>query len=146
MLFRSFVDPRSSQIDIVQAVGRAIRKSAHKEVGTIVLPVLIPTTADIQNALDDSAFKSIWSILNALKSHDGELEEQLNAFRFHLGRTGSAEKIPDKVILVLPNDVEQIAPGFSRALNLQILRRSADNWEEWFGLLNAYVKIGRAHV
>ena len=37
----AFIDARSSEIDIVQAVGRAIRLSAKKEMGTIVIPVFI---------------------------------------------------------------------------------------------------------
>jgi predicted helicase len=68
----AFIDPRSSQVDIIQAVGRAIRKSENKEVGTIVLPVLIPTDSDAEHALEDTAFKPIWAILNALRSHEEE--------------------------------------------------------------------------
>ncbi|HYO01542.1 MAG TPA: helicase-related protein [Mycobacterium sp.] len=42
----AFVDPRRSEVDIVQAVGRAIRLSTHKTVGTIVIPVFIDTDDD----------------------------------------------------------------------------------------------------
>ena len=49
----AFIDPRRSEVDIVQAVGRAIRKSADKTVGTIVIPVFIDT---------DGTPKSPWTI------------------------------------------------------------------------------------
>ena len=37
----AFVDPKRSEIDIIQAVGRAIRLSDDKETGTIVIPVFL---------------------------------------------------------------------------------------------------------
>ena len=41
----AFIDPRHSTIDIIQALGRAIRKAPDKKVGTVVVPVFIPTDA-----------------------------------------------------------------------------------------------------
>src|SRR5271170_7815188 len=66
----AFVDPRRSEVDIVQAVGRAIRKSEDKNVGTIVIPVFIDTNTDPDTALDDSVFKPVWDVIKALRSHD----------------------------------------------------------------------------
>ena len=37
----AFIDPRRSQVDVVQAVGRAIRKADDKTIGTIVIPVFV---------------------------------------------------------------------------------------------------------
>ena len=42
----AFIDPRRSQVDIVQAVGRAMRKADDKTVGTIVIPVFVDENAD----------------------------------------------------------------------------------------------------
>jgi predicted helicase len=39
----AFIDPRRSEVDIVQAVGRAIRKTDDKTVGTVIIPVFIET-------------------------------------------------------------------------------------------------------
>src|SRR5262249_20303025 len=50
----AFIDPRRSEVDIVQAVGRAIRLAADKTVGTIVIPVFIDTETDPETALEDS--------------------------------------------------------------------------------------------
>lgn len=58
-------------MDIVQAVGRAIRKSEAKaHGGVIVLPVFIGEGDDAQAALESSRFKPVWDALNALRSHD----------------------------------------------------------------------------
>jgi superfamily II DNA or RNA helicase/uncharacterized protein YjiS (DUF1127 family) len=143
----AFIDPRSSQVDIIQAVGRAIRKSANKEIGTIVLPVLIPTDADAEHALEDTAFKPIWAILNALKSHDEELAVELNNLRTELGRTGSVGRLPNRLVEDLPADIDSLLPGFSYKLSVAILQHSTPSWEWWFGLLLQQVsQTGNAYV
>jgi superfamily II DNA or RNA helicase len=137
----AFIDPRSSQVDIIQAVGRAIRKSKNKEIGTIVLPILIPTDSDAEEALEDTAFKPIWAILNALKSHDDELSTELNNLRTELGRTGMTGALPDRIVEDLPADIDSILPGFSNKLSVAILELSTSSWEMWFGLLQEYERL-----
>src|SRR3990167_278 len=69
----AFIDPRSSQVDIIQAVGRAIRLSQDKKAGTIVLPVFIAAGQNAEDTIEASNFKPIWEVLNALKAHDDVL-------------------------------------------------------------------------
>ena len=74
-----FMTPRSSQVDIVQAVGRAMRKAEGKENGYIVLPVAIPHDVDPAEALNDNVrFGLVWSVLRALRSHDDRLDAEIN--------------------------------------------------------------------
>ena len=80
----AFIAPRSSQIEIIQAVGRAIRLSENKKAGAIVLPVFIDNSDDPERALEEGNFKPIWDVLNALKSHDDVLAEEINEFRREL--------------------------------------------------------------
>jgi len=64
----SFVQPKRSPIDIVQAVGRAIRKSKKKEgTSTIILPVPILGTADPTDTIKSSAFETVWRVLESLR-------------------------------------------------------------------------------
>jgi hypothetical protein len=135
----AFIDPRSSQVDIVQAVGRAIRKSENKEIGTIVLPVLIPTGSDAEEALEDTAFKPIWAILNALKSHDDDFAVELNNLRTELGRTGEHGDLPNRLVEDLPTNIDSLLPGFSYKLTIAILENSTDSWDWWYGVLLKYV-------
>ena len=86
----AFVDPRKSEVDIIQAVGRAIRLSPGKETGTIVLPVFIDTQDDPEQVLNQSVFKPIWDVLKALRSHDAELGRQLDELRRNKGKTGAS--------------------------------------------------------
>ena len=74
-----FMNPRSSLVDIVQAVGRAMRKAEGKENGYIVLPVAIPQGMDPAEALNDNKrFAVVWSVLRALRSHDDRLDAEIN--------------------------------------------------------------------
>ncbi len=136
----AFIDPRSSQVDIIQAVGRAIRKADNKTLGTIVLPVLIPHDADAEHALEDTAFKPIWTILNALRSHDELLAIQLDELRTSIGRRPTSSIRITKVELDLPLDIELLTPGFSSALYLALVERTTQTWNWWFGLLQKYVE------
>ena len=66
-----FLQPRKSQIDVVQAVGRVMRRAEGKDYGYIILPVVIPADLDPSSALDrDEAYGHVWQVLQALRSHD----------------------------------------------------------------------------
>jgi superfamily II DNA or RNA helicase len=134
----AFIDPRSSQVDIIQAVGRAIRKSENKEVGTIVLPVLIPTDSDAEHALEDTAFKPIWGVLNALKSHDEELAIELDSIRMGIGRSNSVPDIPSKIFLDLPADIDILHPNLHASLIISLIERTSDVWFFWYGELTKF--------
>lgn len=74
-----FLSPRKSQIDIVQAVGRIIRKSPDKDYGYIILPIVVPVGEDPQNILDNNKkYDVIWQVLNALRSVDERFEATVN--------------------------------------------------------------------
>ncbi len=136
----AFIDPRSSQVDIIQAVGRAIRKSENKEIGIIVLPVLISTDSDAERTLENTQFKTIWAVLNALKSHDDELAAELRRLRIELGRTGNVGSLPAHVVEDLPADIDFLLENFSRKLTISILENSVTSWENGFADLVAFAE------
>ncbi|MEB3064777.1 DEAD/DEAH box helicase [[Mycobacterium] zoologicum] len=131
----AFIDPRRSEVDIVQAVGRAIRKADDKTVGTIVIPVFIDTEADPEAALDDSVFKPVWDVIKALRAHDGDLAEQIDTLRREMGRRGGAPRLPDKIHLDVPVHVGQ---EFVHAFDARLVEQTSAPWEFWFGLLQRY--------
>ena len=74
-----FMSPRNSHVDIVQAVGRVMRKAPGKQYGYIVLPVAIPPDVDPVDALNDNErFATVWGVLRALRSHDDRLNAEIN--------------------------------------------------------------------
>ena len=137
----AFIDPRSSQVDIIQAVGRAIRKSDDKEVGTIVLPVLIPTDSDTEHALQDTNFKPIWTVINSLKSHDESLIQDLENFRTELGRTGFPSSIEGRLIIDLPLSLSYAVDDFAASIALKILEGTSSRWFDRFGLFKRWIDL-----
>jgi len=77
----AFLEERKSPIDVVQAVGRAMRTAPGKELGYIVCPILIPPSADpetwLSNSGPDDGWKELGQILLALRAHDQRIEENL---------------------------------------------------------------------
>ena len=79
----AFLDPKQSQIDIVQAVGRVMRKAPGKRLGYIVVPVFVPDgEGDIATLLEQHGddYRHIGSVLRALQSHDERLAESPASF------------------------------------------------------------------
>ena len=134
----AFIDPRSSQIDIIQAVGRAIRLSDNKKAGTIVLPVFIANSDDPERALEEGNFKPIWDVLNALKSHDDVLADELNQIRTELGRKGSNKVDPNAFLKISIDLPASIDVSFGDSLRTLLVEQTSSSWEYWYGLLLSY--------
>jgi len=106
----AFFDPKRSIIDIVQAVGRAIRTirgSEKKKTGYIFIPVFIENGDDPEERIRKSNIKQIWNTINALKAHDDMLSDRLDSCRTEIGRRKPiASRFPaDKIITDLPQSV-----------------------------------------
>ena len=74
-----FLHPRKSQVDVVQAVGRIMRKLEGKKYGYVILPVVIPSGKTPEEALNDNkTYQVVWQVLNALRSHDSKFNSLVN--------------------------------------------------------------------
>ena len=74
-----FVSPKNSQVDVVQAVGRVMRRSEGKKYGYIIIPVVIPEQVDGDEVLSKHPnFKVVWTVLNALRAHDDRFNAEVN--------------------------------------------------------------------
>jgi superfamily II DNA or RNA helicase len=141
----AFIDPRRSAVDIVQAVGRAIRRAEDKTTGTIILPVLIDPDADPEEALSSSAFQPVWDVLRALRAHDDVLAKQLDGLRRELGHKKPPDlRLPAKIHI----DVSAgIGLGFADACTVRLVEQTTASWEFWYGLLERYGELhGNAAV
>jgi len=156
-----FLHPRRSQIDVVQSVGRVMRRAEGKKMGYVILPVGIPPKVSADKALDDNRrYQVVWQVLNALRSHDERLDAVIN-------QGGLGEDITSKIAIVtevdtlrLPTSPSGIAIGglddistdnnggdkgdrngqlslvmdeFPRAIIAKIVEKCGrrDYWEDW---------------
>lgn len=75
-----FLNPRNSVVDVVQSVGRVMRKSDGKDYGYIILPVAVPAGVSPSEALSNNTrFKVVWQVLNALRAHDDRFNAMVNS-------------------------------------------------------------------
>ncbi|GGE60749.1 restriction endonuclease [Nesterenkonia cremea] len=121
-----FLNPRNSQVDVVQSVGRVMRKAKGKDYGYIILPVGIPVGQDPATALkDNKKYKVIWSVLNALRSHDDRFEAMVN--KIDLG-----EKTPNIEIGSVGGDEtdDEASVTTSQQLTLDLDFSGLENWRE----------------
>lgn len=89
-----FFSPKKSQVDIVQAVGRIMRKFEGKEYGYIILPIVLDTNVDPSVALDNNEkYKAVWQVLNALRSTDERFEAEINKLELNKKKSGKIKII-----------------------------------------------------
>lgn len=80
--------PRRSQVDIVQSVGRVMRRSPGKQYGYIILPIGIPEGKTPEEVLDnDEKYGVVWDVLQALRAHDDRFNAEINKIDLNKGRS-----------------------------------------------------------
>ena len=89
-----FVHPRKSQIDVVQSVGRVMRKAEGKKLGYVIIPITVAPGVSAEKALNDNErYKVVWQILNALRAHDERFDSTIN-------RIGLGEDVSDRIEII----------------------------------------------
>jgi predicted helicase len=89
-----FLNPRNSVVDVVQSVGRVMRKSPGKKYGYIILPIGIPSGMEPEEALkDNQKYKIVWQVLQALRAHDNRFNATVNQIELNTGRPANIQVI-----------------------------------------------------
>lgn len=92
-----FLNPRRSQVDVIQAVGRVMRKAEGKEFGYIILPVAVPIGTEPEKAMDDNKrFAVVWQVLQAIRAHDERFDSTINAIEYN-------ENPPENIMVEVVN-------------------------------------------
>ncbi len=148
-----FLTPRGSQVDIVQSVGRVMRKSPGKDLGYIILPVVIPSGIAPEEALrDNERFKVVWQVLQALRAHDDRFNAMVNKIDLNTrrpdrivvidgGRGGAEDRTTDPAQLTLPFGIEQ----WRDSIYAKIVQRVGERryWQTWAGDVST---IAQQHI
>ena len=96
-----FLSSRSSQVDVVQSVGRVMRsfrrgQPEEKKYGYILIPVVIPEGESAEEALSQNHYKVVWDILNALRAHDDHFNALVNSIALNKQKSS-------KIIIATPD-------------------------------------------
>lgn len=74
-----FMNPRKSVVDVVQSVGRVMRKMEGKKFGYVILPIGVPAGVEPDQALNDNKkYRVVWQVLQALRAHDERFDAEVN--------------------------------------------------------------------
>ena len=143
--------PRKSQIEVVQAVGRVMRRSPGKNMGYVILPVVITSGETPEAALSNNKrFQVVWQTLNAIRSHDERFEGVLNLIEQGsegdrigiITLSGWTRPRPDSPVprngspYDRPNNIHPIPmlfEGLPEAIRAKIVEKCGDRkyWDEW---------------
>jgi superfamily II DNA or RNA helicase len=135
----AFLSPRRSVVDIVQAVGRAMRKSPGKEVGYVLVPLYVEQARNetVEQAVLRSSFDEVWQVLQKLKEHDDLLAQIIADMRTERGKTGGFDdsRFREKVHVLGP---ELSLENLKRFISAACIDAIGEAWFERYGELTAY--------
>ena len=159
-----FLTPRGSQVDVVQSVGRVMRKAPGKELGYIILPIVVPSGVAPSEALNDNErYRVVWQVLQALRSHDDRFHAMVNQIELNKRKTdrlviddvtprsetdsadgqasGAESGSPEGQQPTLEFDFE----GFRDAMYARIVQKVGERryWETWAKDVS---EIAQAHI
>ncbi len=142
----AFMSPRKSKVDIVQATGRAMRKSPGKEFGYVMVPLFLDVAANetIEEALHRTDFADVWDVLAAMKEQDDVLIDIIRQMREDKGRTGGYDesRFKERIEVLGPSvPLEAIRDS----ITAECLDRLSVSWDERYGELLTY-KAGHGNV
>jgi len=135
----AFLSPRRSLVDIVQATGRAMRRSPGKSFGYVLVPLYVEQARGetIEEAVIRSDFAEVWNVLNRLQEHDDLLAQTIAEMRMDRGKTGGFDdtRFREKVELLPP---ELSFESLRQAITAACLEAIGDTWFERYGQLASY--------
>lgn len=133
-----FLDTRDSIVDIVQSVGRVMRKAPGKTYGYIILPVGIPMEEinDYNSFIEtDKRFKGIWKIIRSLRAHDESLVDEAEfqkKIKVAILKPGGGSR---QTVGNLDMEIPNFAPvtDISKAVYTAIPKKLGDReyWADW---------------
>lgn len=92
-----YLSSRKSKVDIIQSVGRVMRRAPGKQYGYIIIPVVVPMGGNADSVLSSGAYSTVWDVVTALRSHDERLDAIINSAS--LGDTDALNRIIEVDVL-----------------------------------------------
>lgn len=135
----AFLSPRRSVVDIVQATGRAMRRSSGKQFGYVLVPLYVEQMRGEtpEEAVIRSDFREVWKVLQALKEQDDLLTQIISDMCEQRGRTGGFDdsRLREKIDLLPP---ELALDSLRKFITAACLDAIGETWFERYGQLVAY--------
>jgi superfamily II DNA or RNA helicase len=135
-----FGAPKESVIDIVQAVGRALRRHGDTDIATVIVPALIPDAEDQGEAGPDATgnrYENVLRVVRAMCAHDDDLADELQAARARRAAdpVDQPPGLPSRITVLAPPGTLQATLD---ALGIHVLTRISSSWWDGYGAARAY--------
>lgn len=131
----AFSHPKSSVTEVIQGVGRALRRNRDGSgVATILIPVLVTDDAVASAQADADGYATVWQVVRALRAHDDTLAAALDLQRRRMA-TGTAV-LPDKIVIRLPDGYD--IDNYLRHLTVRMITATTSSWWEGYGAAAHY--------
>ena len=170
-----FLHPRKSVIDVVQSVGRVMRRAKGKKRGYVILPVGIPAGMTPAEALNENEpYKVVWQLLNALRAHDDRFDSTINRIEFgedvsshievvavtqdlpskpkekntgpNIGEGGGAVEEPSQALIKdTPFQRDMFIDEFAKAIMAKIVKKCGTR-SYWEDWAKDVAKIAKTHI
>ena len=137
-----FCDPKNSKVDIVQAVGRALRKKDSKKIGLVVVPIYHSKRSEVEDSINSGSFKNLLQVIRSLCDQDERLQDEINSLAYGKGRRStridivSGGFIEEQDIILLEGFEERL----KNSLFDQIVDKTSNNWDLWFLKLKEFLE------
>ena len=142
-----FVHPRKSEVEVIQAVGRVMRRAEGKDIGYVIIPVAVRADRAVHEAMTkDTTYEVVWQILNALRSHDerigaeieqlriGEEGERIKIKSTHIGEgVGAQDQATDAPLGGVQKSIDYVVDEFKAAIQVKIVHQCGQPqfWKNW---------------
>ncbi|ABO68149.1 DEAD/DEAH box helicase [Geobacillus thermodenitrificans] len=158
-----FLNPRNSQVDVVQAIGRVMRKAKGKEYGYVILPIAASPDSSPEEVLNkEPQYKVVWQVLNALRAHDDRFNDLINKLELNknkpkhieiIGVGGESEEWTEGDGHGVPR-YEQLAlnlewiKGWREAIYAKIVEKCGERryWESWAKDVASIAERHKTHI
>lgn len=137
-----FCDPKNSKVDIVQAVGRALRKKEGKKIGLVVVPIYHTKRLEVEDSISSGSYKNLLQVIRSICDQDERLQDEINSLAYGKGRRSS------RIDIVSGSFIEEqdtiLLEGFEEKLRNslfdQIVDKTSNNWDLWFLKLKEFLE------
>ncbi len=141
----AFLTPKRSLVEIVQATGRAIRRSPNKQFGYVLVPLFLEQHdgESIEDALARTKFRDVWNVLGAMLEQDDLFAQVIRQMREDRGeRGGYDDSTFHELVEVLGENIP--LDTIRRHITVVSMDRFGFSWDEWYGQLKAF-KAANGH-
>ncbi|KAB7835744.1 DEAD/DEAH box helicase [Streptomyces mobaraensis] len=129
-----FAHAKTSPVDIIQAVGRALRPHPdYPQPSLVIVPLVVPTQRGEVGDVEAGEYETLWRVVRALRAHDEVLGISLDKNRSAYA-AGEPPRLPEKITTVMPWASQRLIDQ----LTLLTVRKSTSAWWEGYGHARAY--------